>query len=100
MMATAVEAIIGAVFKDSGFDLEAVRAVMARFGFFSHHLLTTTNCDSLVRGTPNRQLRDNWLTSSPSSFHWDDICKGEEKPLRLGTGLSLDALENVAFDYE
>jgi len=49
MMATAVEAIIGAVFKDSGFDLEAVRAVMDKLGFFDHYLLSTTNCDSLTR---------------------------------------------------
>lgn len=47
MMATAVEAIVGAVFKDSGFDKEAVRAVMARLGFFSHPLLAGTDCSSL-----------------------------------------------------
>ena len=47
MMATAVEAIVGAVFKDSGFDNEAVRAVMARLGFFSHPLLAGTDCSSL-----------------------------------------------------
>ena len=47
MMATAVEAIVGAVFKDSGFDFESVRAVMARLGFFSHPLLSGTDCDSL-----------------------------------------------------
>lgn len=47
MMATAVEAIVGAVFKDSGFDNEAVCAVMARLGFFSHPLLAGTDCSSL-----------------------------------------------------
>ena len=99
-MATAVEAIIGAVFKDSGFDLEAVRAVMARLGFFNHHLLATTNCDSLGGGIPNRQSRDDSLNNSPSSLRWDSACKEKETPLRLGTGLSLDALKHVAFDYE
>ena len=53
VMATAVEAIVGAVFKDSSFDLEAVCAVMARLGFFSYHLFTKTNCDSLVGGILN-----------------------------------------------
>lgn len=48
MMATAIEAIIGAVFKDSDFDLEAVRAVMRQLGFFDHALLMTTDKDSLI----------------------------------------------------
>ena len=48
MMATAVEALVGAVYKDSDLDLEAVRAVMGNLGFFTHPLLSTTNCDSLT----------------------------------------------------
>jgi ribonuclease-3 len=51
MMATAVEAIVGAVFKDSGFDPEAVRTVMARLGFFKHQLLANTDCKSLAGHT-------------------------------------------------
>ena len=47
-MAMAVEGIIGAVFKDSGFDLKAVRAVMRNLGFFNHVLLVKTNSDSLT----------------------------------------------------
>jgi ribonuclease-3 len=48
MMATAVESIIGGVFNDSGLDLEAVRAVMEKLGFFEHPMLATTNCSSLA----------------------------------------------------
>lgn len=48
MMATALEAVIGAVFKDSGCNLEAVRAVMETLGFFTHPLLVTTDCSSLT----------------------------------------------------
>jgi ribonuclease-3 len=51
MMATAVEAIVGAVFKDSDFDIEAVRAAMARLGFFGHQLLARTNCESITGHT-------------------------------------------------
>lgn len=47
MMATAIEAIIGAVFIDSGFNLEAVRSVMDNLGFFDHPLFATTKYDSL-----------------------------------------------------
>ncbi|KAJ4985495.1 RNase iii [Stagonosporopsis vannaccii] len=47
MMATALEAIIGAVFEDSDYDLEAVRAVMQNLGFFEHELLQHTDCTSL-----------------------------------------------------
>lgn len=48
MMATAVEAIVGAVFKDSRFDLEAVRLVMDNLGFFNHPQLEATDCSSLT----------------------------------------------------
>jgi dsRNA-specific ribonuclease len=48
MMATAVEAIIGAVFEDSGHDLEAVRAVMDKLRFFDHPLLKATNYGALT----------------------------------------------------
>lgn len=47
MMATAIEAIIGAVFEDSNRDYEAVRKVMDNLGFFDHPLLSATNRDSL-----------------------------------------------------
>jgi hypothetical protein len=44
----AVKAIIANVFVDSGLDLEAVRAVMEKLGFFEHPMLATTNCSSLA----------------------------------------------------
>ncbi|KAH6643526.1 ribonuclease III domain-containing protein [Boeremia exigua] len=52
MMATAVEALIGAVLVDSGHDLEAVRAVMERLRFFEHPLLLTTDCSALAAQAP------------------------------------------------
>jgi ribonuclease-3 len=47
MMATAVEAIIGAVFEDTNRDYEAVRRVMDNLDFFDHPLLSAINRDSL-----------------------------------------------------
>lgn len=53
MMATAVEAIIGAVYKDSGLDFGAVRAVMDKLGFFDHPLLKVSAGTSRIWFTDN-----------------------------------------------
>ena len=47
MMATAVEALNGAVFKDNYLDREAVRAVNDNLGFFTHPLLSTTTAANI-----------------------------------------------------
>lgn len=44
MMATALKAIVGAVFEDSDSDLKAVHAAMDNLGFFGHELLAHTDC--------------------------------------------------------
>jgi hypothetical protein len=48
MMAAAVEALIGAVFKDIDLDLKVVCAVMGNHGFFTHPLLSRINCSFLT----------------------------------------------------
>jgi hypothetical protein len=67
MMATTVEALVGAVFKDNDLDLEAVRAVMDSLGFFTHPLLSTTDCGSLT-GRAGTHPRDDRLVGTISTL--------------------------------
>ena len=46
--ATAMESIIANVFLDSGLDLETVRGVMKKLGFFEHPMLANIDCSSLT----------------------------------------------------
>ena len=59
MTATTFEAIIAAVFKDSGFSLDAVYGVMDRLGFFGHALFSVTYCISRILALTNIQMMIN-----------------------------------------
>ena len=59
MVATTFEAIIAAVYIDSGKDLGRVEAVMERLGFFDHPLLQVTYCNTLLLCFVNIQTLTN-----------------------------------------
>ena len=63
MIATAVEALNGAVFKDNYLD----RAVNDNLGFFTHLLLSTTDCGSLT-GHAGTHPRDDRLVGMMSTL--------------------------------
>jgi hypothetical protein len=55
-MATTFEAIIAAVFVDCGANnLDTVREVMGRLGFFEHHLFLVTFCDPQIFASTSTQ---------------------------------------------
>ena len=66
-MATVVEALNGAVFKDNYLDREAVRAVTDNLGFFTHPLLSTTDCGSLT-GHAGTHPKDDGLVGLIPTF--------------------------------
>lgn len=60
MMATTFEAIIGAVYMESGFDaLDVVYGVVDRLGFFEHALFSVTYCNSPILALTNIQMMIN-----------------------------------------
>lgn len=65
MMATTFEAINGAVFVDSGDNLDAVREVVDGLGFFDHPLFVVTYCDSRTLALTNTQMMINLRCLDP-----------------------------------
>lgn len=59
MLATTFEAVIAAVYLDSGADLDTVETVMERLGFFNHPLLLVTFYNPLTPCSPNKQMSTN-----------------------------------------
>lgn len=65
-MATTFEAIIAAIYKDSGFDaLDTVRGVVDRLGFFEHPFFSVTYCDSRTLALINIQMIINLRCLDP-----------------------------------
>lgn len=57
MIATTLEAIIGAVFVDSGANgLDTVHRVIDRLGFFNHAFFVVTYCDSQALALTDTQI--------------------------------------------
>jgi hypothetical protein len=67
MVATTFEAVIAAVYVDSGADtLDVVHGVVANLGFFTHYLFTVTYCDSPALVLTDIQMIINMRCLDPS----------------------------------